>query len=261
MTERDDKLERAYRGLAREEPPASLDEAILAASRRALTKPSFTRRWGVPVSLAAMLVLAIGVTLEMQHEQPGVEVAPPGRAGAPAVVSTPATQGSELRVPEAKREEAATPSVARPVERPRAKSAPEMRKRKEQFAPPPEAAAPAAGPSPQFTGADVRNAPAAPPAKPEAPQAAYVAPPPASPGAQGRILPAPEPQAAKRAAGVGALQDLAQPWPDPRAELERIAKLRAEGHDEEADRALEQFRRRHPEYRIDDAMWMRVKPR
>ena len=48
---------------------------------------------------------------------------------------------------------------------------------------------------------------------------------------------------------------------DPKAELERIAKLRAEGKDEEADRALEDFRRRHPGYRMDDATWEQVKRR
>jgi hypothetical protein len=235
MTERDDKLERAYRGLAREEPPASLDAAILAASRRAVAKPSFTRRWGLPVSLAAMLVLAIGVTLEMRHEQPGVEVAPP-ETGAPAPMSAPAPQGLEVQAPEAKREEKAMPSVARPMERPRAKRAPAMKK-EQPFAPPPEAVAPASVPSAEATGANIRNAPAAPSAKVEAPQSA------------------------KRAAGANALQDVMRPLPDPRAELERIAKLRAEGNDEEADRALEEFRRRHPDYRIDDAMWKRVKPR
>jgi hypothetical protein len=44
-------------------------------------------------------------------------------------------------------------------------------------------------------------------------------------------------------------------------ELERIAKLRVDGRDAEADKALEQFRRDHPGYRIAEAMWERVKPR
>ncbi|HSN20479.1 MAG TPA: hypothetical protein VLS49_07375, partial [Usitatibacter sp.] len=74
MAEPDDKLERAYRSLAREEPPRALDEAILAAARRAVARPSLARRWGIPASIAAMLVIAIGVTLEMQHEKPGIEL-------------------------------------------------------------------------------------------------------------------------------------------------------------------------------------------
>jgi hypothetical protein len=48
---------------------------------------------------------------------------------------------------------------------------------------------------------------------------------------------------------------------DARAELERIARLRAAGEDAQADRALERFRKRYPDYRIDDATWERVKPR
>src|SRR5512142_2701179 len=149
MSEPDDKLQRAYRGLAREEPPASLDAAILAASRRAAAKPSFTRRWGVPVSLAAMLVLAIGVTLELQHQQPGIEVAPPASApasaptptNAPAPMNAPSVSTTEtMQAPEAKREAAAVPSVARPVERPRMQFVPAPAK-KTKFTPSPEPAA------------------------------------------------------------------------------------------------------------------------
>lgn len=53
----------------------------------------------------------------------------------------------------------------------------------------------------------------------------------------------------------------AEPDPDPQRELERIAGLRAEGRHADADRALEQFRRRHPDFRIPAAMWERVRPR
>ena len=74
--------------------------------------------------------------------------------------------------------------------------------------------------------------------------------------------PAPRPQAApalraKREAVAGnAIADA-----DPARELERIARLRESAHHEEADRALKEFQRRHPDYRIPEAMWERVKPR
>jgi hypothetical protein len=42
-------------------------------------------------------------------------------------------------------------------------------------------------------------------------------------------------------------------------ELERIAKLREEGRQDEADTALEAFRREHPDYRIPREMWERVR--
>ena len=44
MTDHDDKLTRRYRELAREEPSAALDAAILAASRRATARPFASRR-------------------------------------------------------------------------------------------------------------------------------------------------------------------------------------------------------------------------
>jgi hypothetical protein len=48
---------------------------------------------------------------------------------------------------------------------------------------------------------------------------------------------------------------------DAERELERIAKLRADGRHDEADKALEEFRRKHPDYRIPEAVWERVRPR
>src|SRR5260221_350244 len=89
MNEKGDKLNAVYRALPREEPRVAIDAAILAASRQALAKPSASRRWAAPVSIAAVLVLAFGVTLRMQQEKPGVESPgvysspPAGAAGAP----------------------------------------------------------------------------------------------------------------------------------------------------------------------------------
>ena len=44
----------------------------------------------------------------------------------------------------------------------------------------------------------------------------------------------------------------------PEVELERIARLRAAGRHEEADKALAAFRKRHPDYRIAPATLERV---
>src|SRR5258706_11226930 len=99
MSETGDKLNAAYRALPREEPGVALDSAILAASRRALAKSSASRRWAAPVSIAAVLVLAFGVTLRMQQEKPGVESpdvysSPPAGAagGAPPTPPAPPQQ-------------------------------------------------------------------------------------------------------------------------------------------------------------------------
>jgi hypothetical protein len=218
MTDPDDKLERAYRALAKEEPPAALDAAILAAARRSVARPSFARRWGVPVSIAAVLMLAIGVTLEMQHEKPGLEQIAPSPRGSPTRRGDSTSEGrGEDRASAARSTESRHDRNIQPFAAQRAAPAP--------AAPPP---APA-------------EAPAAPPV------AAQLAP-------QPKVT-------AKRESAASASAEAKAKVHDPRADLERIAKLRAEGRDEEADRALEEFRKRFPGYRIDDATWARVKPR
>lgn len=78
-TERDEKVSAGYRALGGEEPPRALDEAILAASRRSPT------RWRVPLTVAAVLVLAVGVTLRMLPQRPDAESV----ALAPQVMQTP----------------------------------------------------------------------------------------------------------------------------------------------------------------------------
>lgn len=80
--ERDTGVSERYRALGREEPPPALDAAILAASRR---RP---RRWALPVSVAAVVVLAVGVTLRMQLEEPP---RPEEVALAPQVMDAPAS--------------------------------------------------------------------------------------------------------------------------------------------------------------------------
>lgn len=72
--DRDARVAERYRALGREEPPPELDAAILAASRR---RPV---RWAVPVSVAAVVVLAVGVTLRVQLEE---------RSGAQEVALSP----------------------------------------------------------------------------------------------------------------------------------------------------------------------------
>jgi TolA-binding protein len=58
--------------------------------------------------------------------------------------------------------------------------------------------------------------------------------------------PAPIPQTAPAAR---AMSDAA----DPERLLEQIAELRKQGRHEEADKALEDFRRRYPDYRIPES--------
>jgi hypothetical protein len=116
-TERDEKVSAGYRALGGEEPPRALDEAILAASRRSPT------RWRVPLSVAAVLVLAVGVTLRMLPQRPDAESV----ALAPQVMETPrpaasADQGGMRAEIAAKPAE--TPAAPDPVAADAARSAP-----------------------------------------------------------------------------------------------------------------------------------------
>jgi hypothetical protein len=253
MSDRDEELARLYRALAKEEPPEALDAAILAASRRAVVRPSLARRWAGPVSVAAVLVLAIGVTLEMRDEAPGIE-AP---ATSPPALERPR---GEPAAPEAKREE--------PV--------PEARRREERreiapARPAPRAVAPQPAP-PARAESNVAPAPAAPSASspapaPAAPAASKIVPMQARPSRstlgvpEEKRLSAPAAASSAPAAADLATRPSRERADDPAALLEAIAKLRAAGEDAEADRALEDFRRRYPGYRIDAPTWERVRPR
>lgn len=84
-------------------------------------------------------------------------------------------------------------------------------------------------------------------------------------GAAGLAAQAPraktEASAPQRAATTPASEREA-PWPDTiEKKLERIETLRKAGRDREADEAIARFRREHPDYRVPDAVWERIKPR
>src|SRR5688572_15170204 len=79
----DRDISRQYRELPREEPPRHLDDAIRAAARRAvgtrpapLVVPTGRQRWYFPLAAAAVIVLAVAVTMHVERGPPGEEVAP-----------------------------------------------------------------------------------------------------------------------------------------------------------------------------------------
>jgi hypothetical protein len=271
MSEHDDNLSRRYRELAREEPPAALDASILAASRRAVQKPALSRRWAMPVSIAAVLVLAFGVTLQMQREEPGIETSVPAKSLA-VPPQTPAVSPAPL--PE-------TPAAAEPMAPKRRLKEASPRAERDRFAPLEKREAftdqVAARPEPRpFSATEAPiPTPAAPPppllkSKPpvatlgirglsaEDSQAA-AAPAPQTPATATAPLSAAASPAARMRADTANTLDRAVS--DEERELERIAKLRADGRHEEADKAIAEFRRIHPAYRIPDAMWERIRPR
>lgn len=228
--ERDPQVSGRYRALGEEEPPRALDEAVLAAARRAvethpapLVAPTGRRAWFVPLAAAAVLLLAVGVVLHMQLEQPDLD-------GARLEARAPRPERQEQR---------AAPAVpAAPVQAPAAQS-PAVEPKSAVASKPMAATAPVA---------------AAPPAAvPQAEPAAVPA------MAAGRAREEAELRSAASAARVARSADA--PAPTPEKELERIAALREAGRHEEADKALAEFRKRHPDYRIPEAMLERVERR
>ena len=203
-TERDAKVSAGYRALGGGEPPRALDEAILAASRRSPT------RWRVPLSVAAVLVLAVGVTLRMLPQRPDAE----SLALAPQVMETP-------------RPVASAPAPAR-----------------EQTKPAPRAAAAEQGGMRAEIGAKLGETTAA--------RDSVVA-----DAARSAPASAPAPAAAGAVAEsrvrTATVAKLAQAPLTPQAWLARIAELRKEGRQREADESLAEFRKRYPDYKIPAA--------
>jgi len=94
----DDRLDERYRALGREEPPPELDARILDAARRAAQSRPGRRRWMLAASIAAVIVLSVGVTLQVQREHSDLVNRPATPAEAGKAAAPPAS-GSVMRAP------------------------------------------------------------------------------------------------------------------------------------------------------------------
>ena len=255
----DQKITQRYREVPREEPPRHLDEAILAAARRAvktrpapLVVPTGRRRWYFPLAAAAVIVLAVAVTMHVERERPGLELAEAPVAAPPP----PSSPREEQAAATAQAPAEPAPVCARSEAGAFAGFAREARRRvSRRPAESSEAGGTAAagrgerrpGIRPRGHGSEAvkRNTAGARPAqaKPAAPMREE---------ARARTSRAPD----KVPAVAGALGGFA--YASPEQWLQGIADLRRQGRHEEADKALAEFRRAYPDYRISEAMLEKV---
>ena len=237
------RISQSYRELGAEEPPRALDEAILAAARRG------RRRWYAPLATAAVLVLAVAVTLNMQRERPGVEIpvtqTPPSRADQSAEKISSANAKQELKLRSAAELKPKPKAEPQPAAKPAAPAAaPALAAREPQ----PFAANQAAG-SVSGRADDSRRVESS------------------VTGALARQMEertSRDAEAGARTPRLSSFQAQKEANAEansPERELERIALLRVQGQHDEADRALAEFRKRYPDYRMPDAMRERVERR
>ena len=253
--ELDPRISRRYRELGDEEPPRERDQAILAAAHRAadrphapLVAPAGRHRWYFAFGAAAILVLAVAITVQLDRQQLDPEALP--AASAPAVSerkegfsSEPGVLADQAGPQEARKKLAQAPAPAKPqaaenTAKPQAAEvarADRLEARQQQ----------APSVEPQNTQAPASST-AATPTQPEKREQSA-----AAEATLSRRAPAAAPAAAPEVLASA----IALP---PERLLERIAELRKEGRHEEADKALAEFRQRYPDYRISDEMLKKV---
>jgi hypothetical protein len=245
----DENISRRYRELPREEPPRHLDDAILAAARRAahtrpapLVVPSGRQRWYFPLAAAAIIVLAVAVTMHVEREQPTEDVMSSATAPAPYVAAPAAREmmreqppaEKATRAPQPERRRKAESTDSRQLRDQQAVTPPELQKAPE---PVPPAAAPAPAPNQDAAGSIAQSSGRI-LERAEAPKPAVA--PKASANMQRRFD---EDARTTSSLSAFALQSPEQ-W------LQGIADLRKQGRHEEADKELAEFRKRYPDYRI-----------
>jgi hypothetical protein len=273
---KDNNLSRLYREGAWPEPSRQIDQAILAASRRAAREErSFTRRWAPSFAVAATVVLTSVLVLKVVREQPAV-VSPAGVEQQVTVTSSKQAVSTDAKVEEARTASAPTPAppatpqgysetmdaaeAARldrlkrdidlkqagiptespspaPVAKKESRSEAPQRSR-EQPAPISVFGATSAAPAP----APVQQAPRAIAAKPVAPL------PPAA-----RAEPSP-PQAAPQPAQAlsSSISAYKAPERTPQSWIEDIRKLMKEGKSEEAGAEIAEFKKRYPDFMLPE---------
>ena len=231
----DKDLSRLYRDAARPEPPQALDDAILAAARRATgARPQSlrrARRWSVPFALAATVVLSVSVTTLIYEERQ------PGDVSLPAPAAKPPSPESAAAQPR--------PRSPEPLAKPAYQPEPAARRD-----------APAAPPSPAHENKSAQPEIQAAPAPPAA--IANDAAAPVGSLMEGMGAAAPAARALEKRAGSSlrreeATADTANGDEHaPERWIAEIRELKRAGRAGEAADKLVEFRKRFPSYKLPD---------
>jgi hypothetical protein len=242
MTEpRDRELSRIYREAEAPEPPPRIDDAILAASRRAAgSRPrsagtGLVRRSSAPLALAATILLTFTVTLMVFQDSPEPDPAQismqPGTAEAPGEKPAQAEPGPAKAISQAKSRRDADATTQRAL------------------------SSEGLGAS---TPGSVRDAPSGPQEKREsepmrASRPMQPAPSVPTPSASPRSETTSTPQSAGRVAATASrlAADEAKER-SPEKWLEDIRALKAKGKTPEVERELAEFKKRYPDYRLPE---------
>ncbi|MBS1196593.1 MAG: hypothetical protein H6R18_378 [Proteobacteria bacterium] len=251
---RDPALSGLYRQHRQAEPAAALDAAILAHARQAVEKParksSWWKRFSAPFALAATVVLAVLVSLNVDKEQPAFVPPPIPAEQPPAPVET--RQLIPAAPPLADKPQAGKADKSKAVSTIKTESTkPAARIEKKdrlEALPAPFPAAPAvmpekaAGPPVQTKADSQLGSGAAAPASPMRDRNA------ASPDSRASI---PEESRARTPADAQA-QQKAITKESPATWIEKIRRLRREGKMAEAEQSLAEFRRAYPDYKLPE---------
>lgn len=252
--ENDPQLAALYRAGTTAEPPAHLDDAIRAAARREVAAGPHragVRRWAVPVSLAAVVVLSVSVVTLLPEQGADRLDQPPAEAPAAAmqsdIVQKERAEPPAAAAPEAMpSRRAATPPVV--ADEPAAKT--------ETPVPAPAVSGRAAETERESTGSRAKAM--AEESSNRADDAAarrdFAAPQPMlrsapmADAASGSGVSAPAAALSAAPAKSALWQNLAKEPPEKW--LQRIAELRRDGKGAEADALLAEYRRRFPDARL-----------
>jgi len=284
------RLSELYRASAQEEPPASIDSVILAAARReARGSTRIAIRWGVPLALAAVVVLSVslvtmmrdvselgGNNVNVDKQRQRYPAAP--EADRSVFPAKELEQRREIVSQERTNTTGPKPSeVAEPERhfRDQAEGASTSTLTKESAAPAPVSAPADTVPAPPVSSVERQN-PTAPPrsdaAKSEAPQTAPVRAPAragvnpygttgtsSEKGGKSKAL-AEERSAQDQAKAVGAVAEKVPQVRSlednelPEQWLKRIEQLRKDGKVTEAQASLDEFRKRFPAYPLPEGL-------